>query len=120
MEEAGLSNGGVLRDQLAALNAGSRKRWRAFRKFELVCGGCGDTMVEVMTTQPWVILRHNRNDDDPWMIFLYDGPPDESIPVFCRCQAVEERFSRRSIRFLVIFKKKKYVQRAGERGRGVS
>jgi hypothetical protein len=119
-----LSNNGereLLAAQLAALNAGPLKQWRAFRKFELVCRGCGDTMVEVMTTQPWVILRHNRDEDDPWTIFLYDGPPDESIPVFCRCQAVEERFSRSGIQFFVSTPwKKKYVQRAGERGRGAS
>jgi hypothetical protein len=49
-----------LRKQLDALRRGPRERWRCFRLHEVVCGGCGDTLVEVMDTDPYPVAFSRR------------------------------------------------------------
>lgn len=53
------------RVSLAALRAGGRQTWRKFRLYELVCGGCGDTLVEIMMTSPWLTMLTRRTTRHP-------------------------------------------------------
>lgn len=47
-----------LRQQLAALHNGPRSRWRQHRLLEVVCRECGDTVLEVMNTKPYRVVRY--------------------------------------------------------------
>lgn len=44
--------------QLDALRKAPKKTWRRHRRHEVVCGGCGRTLVEVMDTRPYPIVLH--------------------------------------------------------------
>jgi hypothetical protein len=78
----------ILQAQLAALTAGSRKRWKQFRRFELICAACGETILEVMATQPHVILpRVNARKITYGLPVPLDGDDDEPIISICRCRS---------------------------------
>ena len=74
--------------QLKALAAVPRARWKKFRKFEEVCGGCGDILIEVMTTQPWVILTRAKDAGSALTWYPYDGDPVDRLRSTCRCQTI--------------------------------
>jgi len=54
-----------LRRQIQALRHGPRARWRKFRLLEVVCGRCGDLLVEVMDTDPFPTLLSRRPVQHP-------------------------------------------------------
>lgn len=49
-----------LRAQVAALRKGPASRWRRFRLHEVVCGQCGESLVEVMDTEPYAVVLTRR------------------------------------------------------------
>jgi hypothetical protein len=73
-------------EQLAAIAATGR--WRKWRKLEIVCAGCGDTLVDVIATQPWVITTRRRDGGRHWNCHPLDGEPGEPGTSTCRCQTV--------------------------------
>jgi hypothetical protein len=80
-------------EQLAALASGPRVRWRRFRRLEIICGACGDTILEVMATQPPVILCKAQGSSSGRGIYhLLEGDPGEMFISSCRCMS--EGFSR--------------------------
>jgi hypothetical protein len=78
-------------DQLAALiavTAHDRRRWRRWRLFELVCAVCGETILEVMATQPHVILPRGSPRKIVYGRPLpLDGDGEEPIVSICRCRS---------------------------------
>lgn len=71
--------------QLAALRRAPRKTWRRCRLHEVVCGGCGRPLVEVMDTRPYPIVLHRQTAEAPeaygshrrgdWHWFPISNPP---------------------------------------------
>jgi hypothetical protein len=52
----------IVAAQLTALRAGEAKRWRAFRRTEVVCGVHGCVLLEIMGTSPIsVVFRQVEN-----------------------------------------------------------
>ncbi|MDO5492453.1 MAG: hypothetical protein Q4F53_02430 [Nesterenkonia sp.] len=47
-----------LRRQMAALRSAGRGTWKRWRLLDVVCRGCGDTVVEVMKLDPYWVVRH--------------------------------------------------------------
>jgi hypothetical protein len=74
--------------QLTVLAASPKARWKKFRKFEMVCGGCGDTLIQVMTTQPWVILTRAKDTGRAWEWYRYDADPRQRLSSSCHCQTI--------------------------------
>ncbi len=88
--------------QYDALRKAPRKTWRRHRLHEVVCGGCGRTLVEVMDTRPYPIVVHRRpRPDGPgpsgWGWFPISDPApnadDEQarrrvLVAVCDCQRV--------------------------------
>jgi hypothetical protein len=85
------SSDGPDADQLAALiavTAHDQRRWRRWRLFELVCAVCGETILEVMATQPHVILpRGNGRRIVYGLPVPLDGADDEPIISICHCRS---------------------------------
>lgn len=87
-----------VRAQLAALDAGDKKRRRQFRRLELLCQGCKGLVAEVMETHPVPVLlvRWRQRDEhghvrapgrDEWTGLLLgdDHPTPGLIDAACRC-----------------------------------
>lgn len=53
--------------QLAALEAGPRKRWRLFRRCDVICERCREQLCQVMNTTPPVVVtrQHVRSAEHP-------------------------------------------------------
>jgi hypothetical protein len=75
----------ALNAQLAALAAGPKIRWRRFRQLEVVCAGCGDLLIEVMGTQPPVILTRTPTASHYYPLA---GDGAKMLTASCRCQTV--------------------------------
>lgn len=75
----------TLAAQLAALAAGSPAQWRKFRQLEVVCAGCGDLLIEVMGTQPPVILTRTPTASHYYPLA---GDGGKLFTASCRCQTV--------------------------------
>lgn len=83
----------TLAAQLAALAAGPAARWAKFRQLEVVCAGCGDLLIEVMGTQPPVILTRTPTASHYYPLA---GDGAKLFTASCRCQTVP--FTRTDLR----------------------
>jgi len=78
-EKARREQNDLLRAQLAALGAGPKERWRRFRLLELVCGGCGDVLLEVMNTSPYRVVLVHGADPHPKEPEPNELPPEATL-----------------------------------------
>ena len=84
-----------LRKQLTALRKGPRSRWRRFRLLEWVCDSCGESVLEVMRTDPFRVYQVRRGIDDrregAWSFVALPpvrpaGATQRPIAATCGCQ----------------------------------